>query len=170
MLNDAVEHCFAPPGDEQKAYRKGYPGQHDDETETDMLRFYKGEIPSKPHGTSSRSLCALCEATFIEALRLTCSSLFLTLLGDFIDNIHQRWYGDYDHLEIHHGYIQWIFPIREEGVNFSASRLQLHELRAIRADPVMRARVIKSYEMMLDFYGMELRDRETGTHTEFRPL
>jgi hypothetical protein len=117
--------------DEQKPYRLGYPDQSDDETETDMLRFYKGEIPSKPH-------------------------------GDFIDNIHEKWFGDYAHLEIHHGYIQWIFPIREEGVNFSANRLQKHELLAIRADPVIRARVIRSYEMMLDFYGMVLVDRDTG--------
>jgi hypothetical protein len=84
------------------------------------------------------------------------------LIGDFIDKIHEKWFGDYAHLEIHHGYIQWIFPIREEGVNFSANRLQKHELKAIRADPVIRARVIRSYEMMLDFYGMVLVDRDTG--------
>ena len=83
--------------------------------------------------------------------------------GDFIDNIHNTWFGDYDQLEIHHGFIQWIFPIREEGVNFQASRLHKHELLAIRADPEIRSRVIRSYEMMLDFYGMKLVDRDTGT-------
>lgn len=90
-------------------------------------------------------------------------SLFLDLPGDFIDKIHDKWFGDYGHLEWHHGYIQWIFPIRESGVNYEATQLQLHELKAIRADPVARARVIRSYEMMLDFYGMTLVNRETGT-------
>lgn len=85
------------------------------------------------------------------------------LQGDFIDNIHEKWFGDYAHLEIHHGYIQWIFPIREEGVNFSAPRLHKHEVLAFRADATIRARVIRSYEMMLDFYGMKLVDADTGT-------
>lgn len=33
-------------------------------------------------------------------------------IGDTIDNIHKKWFGAYDLLEEHHGYIQWIFPIR----------------------------------------------------------
>lgn len=32
--------------------------------------------------------------------------------GDYIETIHQEWYGKYDILEQHHGYIQWLFPIR----------------------------------------------------------
>jgi hypothetical protein len=36
--------------DEQKPYRLGYPNQQDDPHESDMLRFYRGEIPSKPQG------------------------------------------------------------------------------------------------------------------------
>jgi hypothetical protein len=88
---------------------------------------------------------------------------YIVSIGDYIDKIHERWFGNFSHLEIHHGYIQWIFPIREEGVNFSAARLQKHELKAIRQDLTIRARVIRSYEMMLDFYGMVLKDRDTGT-------
>jgi hypothetical protein len=30
--------------------------------------------------------------------------------GDFIDTIHKKWWGNYNLLEAHHGYIQWIFP------------------------------------------------------------
>jgi len=128
-----------------------------------MIRFYKGEIPSTPHGAFYQSYMGSQSGLSFAKRCADAPSSPLSLLGDYIDKIHQRWFGDYSHLEIHHGYIQWIFPIREEGVNFSANRLQLHELRAIRADPVIRARIIRSYEMMLDFYGMVLKDRETGT-------
>jgi len=82
--------------------------------------------------------------------------------GDFIDNIHEKWWGNYNKLEQHHGYIQWLFPIREEGMNHLATKLYPHEAKAIANDPQMLNRVIKSYELMLDFYGMKLADRTTG--------
>ena len=34
-------------------------------------------------------------------------------------------------IESHHGFIQWIFPIREIGMNSNASPLQLHEIEEI---------------------------------------
>jgi hypothetical protein len=39
------------------------------------------------------------------------------------------------------------------GMNYQAQRLHLHELQAIVADPKAKARVLKSYRLMLDFYG-----------------
>ena len=57
---------------------------------------------------------------------------------------------------------QCSFPIREHGMNWGAKPLQLHERDAMRADPAVIARVIKSYELMLDFYGIQLLDQETG--------
>ncbi|XP_025086132.1 opioid growth factor receptor-like protein 1 [Pomacea canaliculata] len=82
--------------------------------------------------------------------------------GDFIDNIHKKWWGDYDLLERHHGYIQWLFPIRESGMNWQAQELQMHEAKAIQKDEKASERFLKSYEMMLDFYGMKLVDRNNG--------
>ncbi|XP_046329060.2 opioid growth factor receptor-like protein 1 isoform X2 [Haliotis rufescens] len=82
--------------------------------------------------------------------------------GDKIDVIHEKWYGDYDKLESHHGYIQWLFPIRENGMNFYAQELQVKEAEAIRKDPKTCGRVLTSYKMMLDFYGMKLKDDNTG--------
>eukprot|EP01095_Lingulamoeba_sp_RSL-Kostka_P009068 TRINITY_DN30_c1_g7_i1.p1 TRINITY_DN30_c1_g7~~TRINITY_DN30_c1_g7_i1.p1 ORF type:complete len:278 (-),score=98.09 TRINITY_DN30_c1_g7_i1:231-1064(-) len=82
--------------------------------------------------------------------------------GAKIDNMHKTWYGDYHKLEAHHGFIQWIFPIREQGLNGSAHKLQLHEIEAISNSDEMKERLVKSYEMMLDFYGMVLQNRETG--------
>ncbi len=49
--------------------------------------------------------------------------------GDYIDDIHSEWFGNYTLLEDHHGYIQWLFPIREQGMNFHAQELQLHEAK-----------------------------------------
>jgi len=82
--------------------------------------------------------------------------------GDYIDNIHRDWKGEYELLESHHGYIQWLFPIREEGMNFQAQRLHLHEMKTIKGDTKCCERLITSYELMLDFYGMVLLNRETG--------
>jgi len=85
--------------------------------------------------------------------------------GDYIDIIHSKWFGNYDLLESHHGYIQWIFPIREHGVNMLSQVLQPHEIEGIKADPQCRKRVIRSYGLMLDFYGMQLSNEETGALT-----
>ncbi|KAL1711012.1 opioid growth factor receptor conserved region-domain-containing protein, partial [Schizophyllum commune] len=79
-----------------------------------------------------------------------------------IDEMHEKWFGDYDKLEHKHGFIQWLFPIREYGVNYEAQPLQPHEIEAMKADPATTARLIKSYNMMLDFYGMRLISEETG--------
>lgn len=84
--------------------------------------------------------------------------------GDYIENIHKDWWGDYERLERHHGYIQWLFPIRESGMNFHAQELQCHEVNGIMDDPKAFERVLKSYQLMLDFYGMEL-DPNTGRIT-----
>ncbi|KAF8555722.1 hypothetical protein OG21DRAFT_1507350 [Imleria badia] len=73
-----------------------------------------------------------------------------------IEEIHSKWYGDYDELEWNHAYIQWLFPIQEEGVNMDAHRLLSHEIGMMRNNEEIIRRLVKSYEIMLDFYGMRL--------------
>lgn len=85
--------------------------------------------------------------------------------GDLIDNIHKKWRGDYRLLESHHGYIQWLFPIREDGMNSQSQRLMKHERDAMKKCDIIRKRLLESYRLMLDFYGFELSDEETGTIT-----
>lgn len=72
------------------------------------------------------------------------------------------WFGNYEHLEWDHSYIQWLFPIQEHGMNSQAQPLMKHERAAMRADPAAMANFVRSYKMMLDFYGMELADDATG--------
>jgi len=79
-----------------------------------------------------------------------------------IEEIHERWFGNYDRLEYKHGYIQWLFPIREYGMNYDSQPLQTHEIESMKADSIILERVIKSYQLMLDFYGMHLVSKETG--------
>lgn len=50
-----------------------------------------------------------------------------------------------------------------------ASPLQPHEVEAMKADPDIISRLIKSYELMLDFYGMRLLSIETGLLSRTEP-
>jgi len=79
-----------------------------------------------------------------------------------IEEIHERWRGDYAKLEYKHGFIQWLFPIQEHGMNFESKPLQRHEITEMKADDKIVARVLDSYQLMLDFYGMKLDSAETG--------
>ena len=58
--------------------------------------------------------------------------------------------------------LRWLFPIREDGLNACAQMLFLHEAAAIQADPEAQRRLIVSYKLMLDFYGMQLVDEQLG--------
>lgn len=79
-----------------------------------------------------------------------------------IEEIHKEWADDYGGLERRHGYIQWLFPIHEMGVNSEAQVLQRHEAASMMSDPVVMRRIRRSYEMMLGFYGAELKEWSTG--------
>ncbi|TFK79747.1 hypothetical protein K466DRAFT_505080 [Polyporus arcularius HHB13444] len=79
-----------------------------------------------------------------------------------IDALHEQWKTDYQRLEYKHGYIQWLFPLQEYGMNFEAQPLQKHEIAAMKEDPKVLERLERSYELMLGFYGMELVSKETG--------
>ena len=68
--------------------------------------------------------------------------------GDYIDNIHKNWKGNYRKLEFHHGFIQWLFPLQEACLNWSADPLQKHEIERIKADKKAMERILKSYELM----------------------
>jgi len=95
-------------------------------------KFYKGTIPSRPD-------------------------------GGFVNEIHSSWFGNYALLEMHHGYIQWLFPLFEGGgMNWHADALEKEEAALMRKDPEIAIRIVKSYKMMLDFYGISLVDVTTG--------
>ncbi|XP_048193170.1 LOW QUALITY PROTEIN: opioid growth factor receptor [Perognathus longimembris pacificus] len=82
--------------------------------------------------------------------------------GCVIENILQQWKDNYDILEDNHSYIQWLFPLREPGVNWHAKPLTLKEVQAFKSSKEVRERLIRAYELMLGFYGIQLEDRGTG--------
>jgi len=94
--------------------------------------FYKNEVPSSPS-------------------------------GDLVDVIHEKWFGNHHLLEAHHGYIQWLFPLFEGGgMNSQSDPLNKAEAKLMRKDMEISSRIVKSYKMMLDFYGIVLVDELTG--------
>ena len=63
-------------------------------------------------------------------------ALSLSPNGAKVDEIHRSWRGDFRRLELHHGYIQWLFPVFENaGMNFHSSPLTKEG--AARSAPTM---------------------------------
>ncbi|KAG6891676.1 hypothetical protein C0992_012725 [Termitomyces sp. T32_za158] len=54
------------------------------------------------------------------------------------------------------------FPIQEYGMNYESQPLQRHEIIAMKANPAIFDRIIISFRMMLDFYGMRLISVDSG--------
>ncbi|XP_067303092.1 opioid growth factor receptor isoform X2 [Pseudorasbora parva] len=79
-----------------------------------------------------------------------------------IETFHSEWRTDYKRLERVHSYIQWLFPLREPGVNYMAAELTRKEIQAFRESDEAKSRLLDSYELMLGFYGIQLLNRETG--------
>ncbi|KAL7837222.1 hypothetical protein SRHO_G00269330 [Serrasalmus rhombeus] len=82
--------------------------------------------------------------------------------GVYIKEFHEKWYGDYSRLEWVHSYIQWLFPIQEQGMNYDSQPLTPEEIKLFRKDDAAKKKLLKSYKLMLDFYGIKLLDEETG--------
>ncbi|XP_070696445.1 opioid growth factor receptor [Pempheris klunzingeri] len=80
----------------------------------------------------------------------------------YIESFLKDWKNDYKRLERVHSYIQWLFPLREPGVNYMASELTKKEIEAFKKNEDAKKRLIESYELMLGFYGIRLVNKETG--------
>lgn len=47
-------------------------------------------------------------------------------------------------------------------MNYESQPLYKHEIEQMKAKPVIVQRIMESYKLMLDFYGMRLVSEETG--------
>ncbi|CAG5983894.1 unnamed protein product [Menidia menidia] len=93
--------------------------------------------------------------------------------GVHISVFHKEWYGNYEDLEHVHTFIQWLFPLQEPGMNHEAKTLTPEEIQEFLRSDDAKQNLLKSYKLMLDFYGIEMSDEETGelqkaTHWEQR--
>ncbi|ESO06938.1 hypothetical protein HELRODRAFT_144719, partial [Helobdella robusta] len=73
-----------------------------------------------------------------------------------------NWADDFDKLESHHGYIQWLFPLTEHGVNDHAQTLTQQEIKIFKENVNLQKMLLRSYNLMLKFYGFKLESEETG--------
>uniref|UniRef100_A0A3Q2CMN6 Opioid growth factor receptor (OGFr) conserved domain-containing protein n=1 Tax=Cyprinodon variegatus TaxID=28743 RepID=A0A3Q2CMN6_CYPVA len=79
-----------------------------------------------------------------------------------INEFHQYWYGKYEKLERVHTFIQWLFPLQEPGMNYQAKTLTKEEIQEFLDSEKAKQNLLRSYKLMLDFYGIELKDEKTG--------
>lgn len=79
--------------------------------------------------------------------------------GIYVEEILTEWRGDYDKLEHNHNYIQWLFPLREQGLNFYAQELTQDEIKEFQSTREAKRRFLAAYCLMLDFYGVKLLDK-----------
>ncbi|XP_053849163.1 opioid growth factor receptor isoform X2 [Vidua macroura] len=82
--------------------------------------------------------------------------------GVHIETLLSSWGDKYETLEENHSYIQWLFPLREHGMNWRARPLTCQEIQAFRKSKEVMDRFIRAYKLMLGFYGINLVNEETG--------
>ncbi|XP_015746128.1 opioid growth factor receptor-like protein 1 isoform X2 [Python bivittatus] len=82
--------------------------------------------------------------------------------GLYIEDLLETWQDKYEVLEENHSYIQWLFPLREQGMNFHAKRLTRQEIEAFKKSEEVMKRFVRAYKLMLSFYGVNLINKETG--------
>ncbi|XP_038014653.1 opioid growth factor receptor [Motacilla alba alba] len=82
--------------------------------------------------------------------------------GVNIETLLSSWGDKYETLEENHSYIQWLFPLREHGMNLRAKPLTCQEIQAFRKSKEVMDRFLRAYKLMLGFYGINLVNEETG--------
>uniref|UniRef100_A0A3P8T516 Opioid growth factor receptor n=1 Tax=Amphiprion percula TaxID=161767 RepID=A0A3P8T516_AMPPE len=115
-------------------YRRGYPNLTDDECSEDKMNNLQFYLNKFPSAPDDV----------------------------YIESFLKEWKNDYKRLERVHSYIQWLFPLREPGVNYMASELTKKEIEAFKKNEDAKRRLVESYELMLGFYGIRLVNKETG--------
>ena len=74
---------------------------------------------------------------------------------------------DFYDLEFNHDYIQWLFPLPEpSGANASAPLLSKEDRAAFKSDDSLRSALLQSFELMLEFYGLDYVNRSADVEVE----
>lgn len=115
-------------------YRRGYPNLTDDECSEDKMNNLQFYLNKFPSAPDDV----------------------------YIESFLKEWKNDYKKLERVHSYIQWLFPLREPGVNYMASELTKKEIEAFKKNEDAKRRLVEAYELMLGFYGILLVNKDTG--------
>lgn len=70
--------------------------------------------------------------------------------------IQQIWNWDYEDLECQHDYVQWLFPLPDRSAfHPDAPVLDKEVIQAFHTNARLRENLLKSFHVMLRFYGMQ---------------
>ena len=79
-----------------------------------------------------------------------------------IEEFFTTWSKDYSRLERTHNYVQWVFPCSTaSSFNSHAVPLSTEEMAVFKEDTVIRARLVRSFKIILEFLGFELHEGTT---------
>jgi len=85
---------------------------------------------------------------------------------DNIDSVHEKYFAQYDFLEKNNNYMEWLFPIYgSAGINPHTKPLSMQEAELMKKNINTSIRVVKSYKLMLNYFGMKLSNDLTGEVT-----
>lgn len=70
--------------------------------------------------------------------------------------IQDMWAWDFEDLECSHDYVQWLFPLSEKSTfNSDAPVVDQEVIQAFQSDQQLRQNLLKSFLVMLRFYGLQ---------------
>jgi len=85
---------------------------------------------------------------------------------DNIDSVHEEYFAKYDFLEENNNYMEWLFPIYgSAGINHNTKPLSMQEAELFKKNIQTSIRLVRSYKLMLNFFGMKLANDLTGEVT-----
>jgi hypothetical protein len=77
--------------------------------------------------------------------------------------LEEMWTWDDRKIESLHSFIQWMFPLKEPSANsLDAPILTKEDIEQFKTDPEIRARLMKSFLMMIHYYGFAFSDDNTS--------
>jgi len=90
---------------------------------------------------------------------------------DNIDSVHENHFAQYEFLEENNNYMEWLFPIYgSAGINPYTKPLSMQEAELIKNNVQTSIRVVKSYKLMLNYFGMKLKRPYWTSHERTRSL
>lgn len=80
--------------------------------------------------------------------------------------IQQIWTWDFEALESVHDYIQWLFPLSDKSnFNFYAPTVDEQVIETFRKNPLLQQNLLRSFSIMLNFYGLKVDKDKQGKIT-----
>ena len=77
--------------------------------------------------------------------------------GVTIEEFYRTWGTDFKRLESAHNYIQWLFPCSTRSkFNGDSFALSSEEAVIMQRDPIIQSRLLRSFELILHFFGFEI--------------